>query len=177
MRRAHEAPRWLVTARLDKYEGEWTAEQIEAGEADAALYESLEREGNLLTIGGVSALFEQLIGSGAVGAFNNANAYIGVGDSTTAAADTQTDLQAAANKLRKPMDATYPQHTDSTSAAGAKSLTFKSTFGTADANWHWQEWGIFNAAAGGRMLNRKVEDLGTKVSSATWALTVTVSLA
>ncbi|MEN8197867.1 MAG: hypothetical protein ABFS30_15355, partial [Pseudomonadota bacterium] len=40
--------------------------------------------------------------------FNNANAHIGVGDSSTAFAKAQTDLQAATNKLRKAMNATFP---------------------------------------------------------------------
>jgi hypothetical protein len=171
-----EPIRWLVDFKVDKYEGDWTPEQIESGEADAALYETINREGNLLLIGGASALWQRLI-STSITAFDNSNAHLGVGDSSTAAADTQTDLQAASNKLRKAMDSTYPQHTDSTSSSGAKSITYKSTFATGDANFAWQEWGIFNASSSGRMLNRKVESLGTKTSSATWALTVTLSLA
>lgn len=102
-------------------------------------------------------------------AFNNANSYIGVGDSSTAFAATQTDLQAASNKLRKAMDATYPQ-------VAANVLTFRSTFATGDANFAWQEWGVFNAAAAGTMMNRKVESLGTKTSSQSWQLTVTITL-
>lgn len=181
----HEPIQWRVDWRLDKYTGDWTPAQIAAGDADHALYDSIEREGNLLVIGGASVLWEALIGNGSAVAgggltfFNNANAAIGVGDGTAAAADTQTDLQAAANKLRKAMDATYPQHTDSTATAGSKSITFKSTFASADANFAWQEWGIFNSptAATGRMLNRKVEALGTKASGTTWTLTITLSLA
>lgn len=173
---ALEHGRWKASIRLDKYEGDWAPEQIAAGEADGALYDTLEREGNLLVIGGVSALWQRLIGT-AVTAFDNTNAFLGVGDSTTAAADTQTDLQAATNKLRKAMDATYPQHTDSTGTAASKTITFKSTFATGDANFAWQEWGVFNASSAGRMLNRKVESLGTKTSAATWALTITLSLA
>ena len=103
-------------------------------------------------------------------AFNNANSYIGVGDSTTAFAATQTDLQAATNKLRKAMDATYPQ-------VAANVITFRSTFATTDANYAWQEWGVFNASSAGTMLNRKVESLGTKTSAQTWQITVTITLA
>lgn len=100
--------------------------------------------------------------------FNNANSYIGVGDSTTAYAAGQTDLVAATNKMRKAMDATYPQTTTNV-------VTFRSTFATTDANWAWQEWGVFNAAAAGTMLNRKVESLGTKTSAQTWQFTVTLT--
>lgn len=107
------------------------------------------------------------VGAGGT-AFNNANSYIGVGDSSTAHAFTQTDLQAATNKLRKAMDASYPQ-------VAANVLTFRSTFGTSEANFAWNEWGVFNAAAAGTMMNRKVESLGTKTSAQSWQLTVTIT--
>jgi len=156
---------WKAHLKLEKF---WDGEEEP--------YEVIEREGNLLLIGGASALWERLIGT-SITVFDNTNANIGVGDSVTAATDTQTDLQAASNKLRKGMDATFPTHTDSTGTAGSKNIVYKSTFATSDANYAWQEWGIFNAAAAGRMLNRKVESLGTKTSAATWTLTITLSLA
>lgn len=99
--------------------------------------------------------------------FNNTNTYLAVGDSTTVFSASQPDLQGT-NKIRKPMDATYPIRTDN-------SLTFKATFETTDANFAWNEWGIFNASTGGVMLNRKVENLGTKTSAATWVFTVTLT--
>lgn len=177
---AHEPIRWRCTWKVEKYAGDWTAEQLATGQAPAP-YEVIEREGNLLMYGGASCLWQCLIGNGTGTAaqtltfFNNGNAYIGVGDTNTAAAATQTDLAASTNKLRKAMDATYPTHTDATSS-GAASIVFRSTFGTSDANYAWQEWGIFNGSSGGRMLNRKVESLGTKASGSTWVFTVTLSL-
>lgn len=172
----HDAIRWRCHWKLEKFHGDSTA--------PADSYEVIEREGNLLMYGGASVLWQALIGNGTTTAgqaltyFNNAQAAIAVGDSSTAAAATQTNLQAATNKLRKAMDATYPLHTDATTA-GAASIVFRSTFGTSDANWAWQEWGVFNSTtdATGRMLNRKVESLGTKTSSATWQFTVTLTLA
>ena len=109
-----------------------------------------------------------LIGE-AITPFNNANAYLGVGDSSTAFANTQTDLQAASNKLRKAMDATYPQRATNVT-------TFRATFATGDANFAWQEWAVFNASSAGSMLNRKVESLGTKTSAQSWQLTVNLTL-
>lgn len=161
-----------------------TAQEADILAAGVTPYETIEREGNLLMYGGASCLWQCLIGNGtgtagqALTFFNNGNAAIGAGDSSTAAAATQTDLQASTNKLRKAMDATFPAHTDATTS-GAASTQFKSTFGTSDANWAWAEWGVFNSptAATGRMLNRKVESLGTKTSAASWAMTVTLSLA
>ena len=183
-RRGQDCAKWQAHLRLDKYEGEVTAAQIDAGEAPAP-YETIERDGNLLLIGGVSALWQFAVGNGTTTAdqelsyYSNARATIGVGDSSTAAADTQTALQAATNRLYKAMDATYPLHTDSDSSGAAKTITFRSTFGTGDANFAWQEWGIFNSTTHntGRGLNRKVESLGTKTSAATWVLTITLTIA
>jgi hypothetical protein len=112
---------------------------------------------------------QQSIGE-AVTAFNNANAYLGVGDSTTAFAATQTDLQAATNKLRKAMEATYPTRATNV-------LTFRSLFGTGDANFAWAEWAVFNASTAGTMMSRKVEALGTKTSAQSWQLTTTITIA
>ena len=36
----------------------------------------------------------------------------------------------------------------------------------------WNEWAIFNAAAAGTMLNRKVEAVGTKPAGELWTLEV-----
>ena len=172
-------PRWRVTTTLDKFDGDWTGEQIAAGEATRAHADRSVTHGNLLVIGGASALWQRLIGTG-VTAFSNSTAVLGVGDSTTAAADTQTDLQAASNKTYKGMDSTYPLHTDSTSSSGAKTITFRATFGTSDANHRWREWAVGNGTTTiGRMLNRKVEDLdggSAKTSAQTWQLTVTASV-
>lgn len=172
--------RWRCQWEVVKREGDWTSEQIANGEAPAP-YEVVEGEGNLLMYGGASCLFECLIGNGTGTAgqtltyFNNGNAHIGVGDSNTAAAATQTDLQASTNKLRKAQEATYPQHTDGV-VSGSASIVYRSVFGSSDANFAWEEFGIFNGSSGGRMLNRKVQALGTKVAGTTWTFTVTLSL-
>lgn len=174
---------WKAKWRVEKRYGDWTGDQIDSGQAPEP-YEVIERSGNLLMYGGASCLWQCLIGNGTATAgqsltyFNNAQAAIGVGDSSTAAAATQTDLQAATNKVKVAMDSTYPQHTDATTS-GAASIIFRSTFGTSVANWAWNEWVVGNSttAATGRILNRKVESLGTKASGSTWTLTVTLTLA
>lgn len=123
-----------------------------------------------VTNSGAVAFASAIIGDGGVTLLNNANAYIGVGDSTTAFAATQTDLQAATNKLRKAMDATYPTRSSGT-------LTFRSTYGTSEANYAWQEWAVFNAASSGTMVGRKVESLGTKTNTQQWQMTATITVA
>ncbi len=166
--------RWGVDWNVAKYWGD----ERERGPGIEP-YEVVRGEGNLLTYGGMSCLLQSLIGNGtattgqALTFFSASNARIGVGDSNTAAAATQTDLQASTNKLRKLVDSV--SHTDATTS-GAAVITFVATFATTDANYAWEEWGIFNAATGGRMLNRKVQSLGTKTSAASWTFTVTITL-
>ena len=99
--------------------------------------------------------------------FDNTNARIAVGSSTTAFAKAQTALVTELG--RKAMDATYP------TTAGSV-LTFRSTFATGDANGAWNEWGVLNAAAAGTLLNRVQEALGTKTSAQTWQFTVTLTV-
>ena len=159
--------RWGVHWQAAYYDGDWTADEIDAGLAGAPS-DVREANGNLLVTAGITALLNLLIGAGGT-AFNNANAYLGVGDSTTAAAIGQTDLQAATNKLRKAMDATYPQ-------VSSNVVTFRSTFATGEANFSIQEQATFNASSAGTMLNRKVTDLGTKTSASTLQLTMTITI-
>ncbi|GAH96133.1 unnamed protein product, partial [marine sediment metagenome] len=105
--------------------------------------------------------------SGASHIFDNAAAQIGVGDSTTAADATQTDLQAATNKTYKGMESGYPTST-------SQKATFKASFGSSEANYAWEEW-VVKQSTSAICLNRKVESLGTK-STGTWTLEVEISL-
>ncbi len=167
----------------------WNIAKYEEEDLDSGLiaarqitpYEIVEGEGNLLMYGGASNLWQCLIGNGTatddqtLTYFDNGDAALGVGDSSTAAAATQTNLQAVTNKTRVGMDATYPLHTDGTSS-GSATITFRSTF--TGANFAWNEWGTFNSpdAGTGRMLNRKTFSGGTKASG-TWVFTTTLTLA
>ena len=122
-------------------------------------------DGNLLLNAGINVLTNLLAGGGGT-AFNNANARIGVGDSTTAEAATQTGLQAATNKTYVAMDASYPTYGTS------QQVAFRATFGTGSANYAWQEFTVDN---GTTSLNRKVSAQGTKTSGQTWQVTITIT--
>lgn len=163
-------------ADLEEYLGRYGPDAYARFHRDHKAYDGEQIVGNILVNNGIQLLEDALIGT-AITAFSNANARIGVGDSSTAAAASQTDLQAATNKLRKAMDATYPLHTDTTGTATSQKITFRSSFGTSEANWVWNEWIVANSAtaATGRALNRKVENLGTKTSG-TWTLTVDITI-
>lgn len=133
-------------------------------------YGRLVEIGNLGMNAGIQVLEDLLIGSGTPQVYDNSNAYLGVGDDNTAENATQTDL-IGSSKLRKAMEATFPSRSSQT-------ISFKSIFGTSDANWHWQEYALFNASSSGEMLNRKVPgtDPGTKTSADTWTLTLELTV-
>lgn len=155
--------------RADYYAGDWTAEEIDAGLAGAPV-ETQEGD-NLLVNVGIQLLLDLLIGAGGT-TYANANTYIGVGDSSTAAAAGQTDLQASTNRFKRVMDATFPSRSGQT-------LTFRTTYATSEANFAINEAGVFNggpAFATGTMLNRIVQSLGTKTSATTLQVTVTLTI-
>lgn len=124
---------------------------------------------NLLLNEGINALWT-LVAGGSETPYNNANARLGVGDSTTAAAATQTGLQAATNFLFKAMDASFP------TAGTAQKITFRSTFGSSEANFAWQEFSADNGNTANKNLNRLVSAQGTKTSGQTWQLTLDITL-
>lgn len=149
------------------FEGEWTAEEIDAGLAGEPT-EVVAK--NLLVNAGLQNMLDLAIGAGGT-AWTNANAYIGVGDSSASAAASQTDLQASTNRVKRAMDATFPSRSGQT-------VTFRVTFSTSEANFVINEAGVFNGGPSfgtGTMLNRVVQALGEKTSASTLQVTVTVT--
>jgi hypothetical protein len=88
-----EQARWLCRFRLSKYQED--IEPYRDSEKDFhrlfTPYAVIEGEGNCLLNSGVDEMWDLIVGDSA-NHFNNAGATIGVGDSATAAAATQTDL-------------------------------------------------------------------------------------
>lgn len=180
---------WRPVAKVEKYSQdkvEWVVQKSGIAVPDSATLaawvepdEVVMSVGNLLTTAGLNRITSLIIGAGGQAA-TNTSARLGTGNSTTAAAVGQTDLQAAAgsaNRWFQIMDATFPTQSNGV-------LTFKSTFASADGNYAWQEWcvdvGTPTVTSGNTvaalMLNRKVESLGTKASGASWVLTSTITL-
>jgi len=133
-------------------------------------YETIEGEDNCLLNSGIDKIWDLVSGvvSGTGHIYDNTKAQIGVGDSATAANATQTDLQAAVNKLYNGMEATFPTST-------TQKITLKSSFGSAEANYVWNEW-VVKQLTSLVCLNRKVDTMGTKASGSTWTLEVTITL-
>lgn len=126
-----------------------------------------EFNGNVLLNEGIAALLNLLTGA-AETAYSNANAYLGVGESTTAASASQTGLQGATTTF-KAMESGYP-------SISGQTVTFRSVFGADDANNAWQEFTVANSNSdAGVNLNRKVDDQGTKASGQSWTLDLEIT--
>ncbi len=147
----------------------WTIRRYadDAAYANDQPYDTSIIEGNLLTNEGIALLWDLGIAAGGT-AWNNANAYLGVGTSTQAAAATDTGLVGTA--VYKAMAATYPQRSNQT-------VTWRAVFGADDANQAWEEFTVANGNSNsGTNLNRKVSSQGTKTSGQTWTLDLAITL-
>jgi len=154
--------------RIEKYLGDF--KEAKDIPKDLKPYAVVDFEGNLLLNEGIDELWTLVAGTGAT-KFDNANAYMGVGDSATAADPVQTGLQAATNKFYKAMDASYPTY------GASQKATWRSTFASAEANFAWNEITVANGNSdAAKNLNRKVQDMGTKASGSTWVATLEITL-
>ncbi len=170
---------WKALWRIDKFcdpTGEIAnllRKGISLEEAKAKFAKSFagsdKMEANLALNEGLQELIDLAFGLGTPTAFDGTNGYLGVGDSNTAAAASQTGLQAATNKLYKVFDDNYPARTNQTVEARA-------TFGSSEANFAWEEYTLANGNSdSAKNLNRKVESKGTKASGETWTLSLQVT--
>lgn len=124
---------------------------------------------NLFLTAGINEIFK-LISGQSTNTFTTAGTTIGIGDSTTAAAAGQTDLQAATNKTYVALTAGYP------TVPSAGSMQFQASFGSAVANYVWSEF-VIKQATSLICIDRGVGTFGTKASGSTWVATVTLSMA
>lgn len=190
-----DAVMWNAHAHIDKWDQEQTkwvqnrsglvspaaADFIALGVKPA---EEVDAPGNLLTTAGLTRLVSLFIAAGGQ-APTNTSARTGTGNGAGTAAVGDTDLSAAAgsaNRWFQIMDATFP-------SAAAAVATFKSTFGTADGNYAWNEWGLdvgtptvtsgntVSAGSPGLLNHKTSAALGTKASGSTWAFTTTITFA
>lgn len=125
-------------------------------------------DGNVALNEGLQELIDIVCGIGTPTKWDNTNARLGVGDSSTAESASQTGLQGT-NKTFKAMDTGYPQRSGQTAE-------WRATFGAAEGNHGWQEFTVVNAADDtGKNLNRKVSDKGTKQSGETWTASLKIT--
>jgi hypothetical protein len=191
-----EAITWNAHARVDKFTAEQEAEAKVVADRDGITlsqallrlepYEVAESEGNLLTRLGRKRLMDRFTEVASNSGITAAKARIGVGNSSTAAVDTDTDLVAAAGAANRQFELVDSAPTVGSGVDSGK-VTLVATFETTDANFVWNEWGIDGGTADGTtvtadtnttpgLINRKVASLGTKTSAAAWVFTVTITI-
>lgn len=165
-------------------------------------YEEIFIPGNQLLRGGADALWGALLhrapwttaaGAGSTkSAFFNSTAknYVLIGNSSVASTASQIDLQGSSAPTQRMIQRVdnNPTHTTGATLSTNAIAVWKATVttGTSTArghgNFHWWEWGVGNSSKmtkpyPGRLLNRKVQDLGVKTSDANWVITIALSLA
>lgn len=133
-------------------------------------------DGNLITNAGWTRLMNLLTNQGGTQALTATAVRLGVGDSNTTETYTDTALNATTNKLYQPVSGA--------GSLGTRTLAFSATFGTADANWAWNEFGLdvgtptvtASTTVNALFFNHKAGIAqGTKASGQTWTATATLT--
>lgn len=93
------------------------------------------------------------------------NIVLCVGDGAAGFNASQNAL-VGTNTYQKALDIGFP-------IVETPKITFKTTFNTDEANFAWNEWGIYNKDEN-VLLNRVVQSNGTKLMNQTWVLEVTL---
>jgi hypothetical protein len=178
--------RWEI-AKYDEDVTAWLTEKLgrapQGADFEAArvkAFEVGEVDRNLLTTAGVTRMASLLVAGGGQ-ALTATSGRIGVGNGAGSAAVGDTDLSAAAgstNRWFNIFDATYP-----TVAAGV--ITAWATFGSADGNFSWTEFGMdigtptvaSSAVVSAVLLNHKPGIAqGTKTAGQSWTAKSTLTL-
>ena len=184
---------WTAHMRIEKYNNR---ESFDAGIPD----EVHNVEGNTATNKGLFTLWQLVMGfdpntsginwpgdgtnpaeSNYTGVYplNATNTYLGVGDSSNAAAATNMVLQGT-NQAWVQCDTGYPQVVYTNNQ---NTLQVKATFDSDTANFTWSEWGVANGDHPGAgsfssprdehnvvLFNRRVDTMGTKAVGAVWVI-------
>ncbi len=134
------------------------------------LYETENVDGNILLNEGINAMLKLLCGESGINPFNNANSYIGVGDSAIATSEAQTGLQGV-NITYAQVDDTYPK-------IDKNKAIVRATFDGNTGNHDWKEFTWSNGNSNSSInLNRKVDDKPrTKVEGDIWVLELNVTI-
>ena len=140
-------------------------------------YDVSEVDGNLVTTAGWTRI-TTLMNAGTGNLVSSTTARVGAGNGAGTAAAGDTDLSAAAGSANR-----WFQTCTVTVPAGNQ-LQFVATFGTADGNFAWNEFGIDVGTAtvtsgntvAAVLLNHKTSIAqGTKASGQTWTATATLT--
>lgn len=126
---------------------------------------------------GKGALANLALGKTNITAYCSTGACLVVGNGNVAHSATSTFLSGASKAIAALSGA--PTISAFTALSTNVDLTFNATFQSSEANFAWEEWGIYNAtssSADGYLLNRYVGTIGTKTCAQSWAMTATITL-
>jgi hypothetical protein len=181
-----------TTWRIDRYDAEQTAwvqqrsgRSAPQGHDFARLgvdpYLTTEETGNAILQAGWARVLANLTAvPAATAVYDATHTRIGAGNGVTAInAVTDTDLSAAAGSANR-----WFQLVSGAPTIGGtipKTAAWSASFGTADGNFAWNEFGIDNGTASGNtvtapLLNRALLTTSTKASGQTWVATATLSM-
>lgn len=173
--------------RVDRWDAEQTAwvqrrsglvapQGADFARLAVAPYLSTELVGNLITNAGWTRLMNLLTNQGGTQAYDATHTRIGAGNSNTAEAYTDTDLNASAGSSNR-----WFQLVSGAGSLGTRTLAWSATFGSSDGNFAWNEFGIDQGTSSGNtvtapLLNHKAGIAqGTKASGQTWTATATLT--
>ncbi len=138
-----EQAKWHCSTVLKKYKD---------GETEP--YEVKEIEGNALIAGGITAMWDLIVGGTTYAPMNHANSKLAV--------------YTGSSYVDGVLDANSPE----TVTGGKK---WKASWTGTSGDGTWSKWKIYTSAATAWQMNEKTESLGTK-SGGTWSLEVSVTL-
>lgn len=157
-----ENGKWVINWEVSKFTDKFAFEANEP-------YETCVAPQNVILDKGAELMLKLVCGIEGATPFDKVNAKIGVGSDTTPENPNQTGLLASSNKFYKTVESGYPQ-------VSGRTMVFKATYDTNEANFDWNEFSIVNGdGVGGIALNRKVQNLGKKVSGI-WSIQITISV-
>ena len=177
---------WMFD-RWDEEQTEWVKQRsgLLAPKAGTFLalgvrpYSHTEKLGNVITTAGWTRMNDLLVNTGAHQAMDDTHTRIGAGNGTTAATAADTNLSAGAGSANR-----WFQVLDSAPTVSGAEITLVATFGTADGNFDWNEFGVditdgstpsSGATVGTVLFNHALSSQGTKASGQTWTATATLS--
>lgn len=183
-----ESPRGTTIWRVDRWDADatrWVKARTGLLSPIAAVFDRLrvrsylttEVAGNLVTTAGWTRTSNLLTNQGATQAMDATHTRIGAGDGAGTAAAGDTDLSASAGSTHR-----WFQLVSGAGTVSTNTLAFSATFGTADGNFAWNEFGIDvgNTSSGNTVAallwNHKTSIAqGTKASGQTWTATATIT--
>jgi len=184
----HDGINWHASLRIERFDEEQTRwvkartgllepQGVDFHNVGVRPYDVSVVEHNLLTTAGIGRIIT-LLNAGTGNLITSTTVRVGTGNGGGTAAIGDTDLSAAAgsaNRWFQTCTVTTPSNV----------LTFAASFGSADGNYAWNEWGADIGTAtvtsgntvNAVLLNHKTSIAqGTKASGQTWAATGTITL-